>query len=470
LQYDRLIGFNLSVPNDISTATLDGFLTRNNQTPLTFRYSGDGTKFFDQGTEGTMIQYTVQNAPFDISSTEDSKTISLTSQDTQPTGIKLSPDGTKLFYLGDTGNAVYEYLLSTAYDIRTAVYSGNNMIVNLQDNQPSGFHMDQTGTRIYVVGLENNTVYQYILTTPYLISSGSYDSKLFVPTEETKPRGITLNPTGTKMYIIGSINNTVYQYSLSVSFDVSTASYDTVSFDVSTEDTLCLDLFMNAIGTKMFVLGGSNREVNQYTLSTPFNVSSATYNPTSLGQVGSPAMAIDFTDSGESLYVINEFNELIRSYTVTTGFDLDTATRDVIRFDFGPSIDFVFNNDGTKAYIAKSDDKIYQYSLSVPYRIEDVSYDSVVLDVSIDVENLTAISFNSTGSQLYVTNNNAGVNNVYRYLLSSAFDLSTAIFDVLIINLDPQDTDVSSVILSPTNKLYALGRQNDEIYQYTITG
>ncbi|MES0444988.1 MAG: hypothetical protein ABUJ92_00445, partial [Desulfobacterales bacterium] len=54
----------------------------------------------------------------------------------------------------------------------------------------------------------------------------SYDSVSFsVTSEDTSPFGVAFNVTGTKMYIVGTANKSVFQYSLSTAFDLSTASY-----------------------------------------------------------------------------------------------------------------------------------------------------------------------------------------------------------------------------------------------------
>ena len=66
------------------------------------------------------------------------------------------------------------------------------------------------------------------------------------------------------MYIVGNGSDTVYQYSLSTAFEVSTASYDSVSFSVSSQDTSPLGIVFNSDGTKMYIVGLSNDAVYQY--------------------------------------------------------------------------------------------------------------------------------------------------------------------------------------------------------------
>jgi hypothetical protein len=70
------------------------------------------------------------------------------------------------------------------------------------------------------------------------------------------------------MFIIGRSSDSVFQYTLSTGFNVSTASYDSVSFSVSGQDINPTSIAFNADGTKMFIIGTTSESVFQYTLST----------------------------------------------------------------------------------------------------------------------------------------------------------------------------------------------------------
>ena len=69
---------------------------------------------------------------------------------------------------------------------------------------------------------------------------------------------------------------TVYEYTLSTNFDVSTASYSQ-SFSAAAQENELRGIAFNNDGTKMFLVGEAGDDVNEYTLSTAFDVSTATY-------------------------------------------------------------------------------------------------------------------------------------------------------------------------------------------------
>jgi hypothetical protein len=118
---------------------------------------------------------------------------------------------------------------------------------------------------MYMIGSTSDQVHQYTLSTGFDLSSASYDSVNFsVASEENNPQDLDFNTDGTKMYIVGRENDSLLQYSLSTAFDISTASYDSVSFSVASQDGNPYGLNFSSDGQKFFVLGGDNASVFQY--------------------------------------------------------------------------------------------------------------------------------------------------------------------------------------------------------------
>jgi hypothetical protein len=196
----------------------------------------------------------------------DSVSLSFTSQDTTPKDIVFNTTGTKMYMVGGTNDSVYQYSLSTGFDLSTASYDSVSFSVTGQDTGPIGIAFNPTGTKMYMVGNTNDSVYQYSLSTGFDLSTASYDSVSFSIASHSDPRDIAFNPTGTKMYLVGFQYQSVYQYSLSTGFDLSTASYDSVSFSVTSQDTGPLGIAFNTTGTKMYILGYTNKSVYQYSV------------------------------------------------------------------------------------------------------------------------------------------------------------------------------------------------------------
>ena len=73
--------------------------------------------------------------------------------------------------------------------------------------------------------------------------------------------------SGEKMFIVGSIGDDVNEYTLSVAFDVSSASF-VDSFSVASQETQPQGIAFSKSGEKMFIVGNTGDDVNEYTLAT----------------------------------------------------------------------------------------------------------------------------------------------------------------------------------------------------------
>ena len=121
---------------------------------------------------------------------------------------------TKLYVMGNTQDRVFEYTLSTAYDVSTASYSNNSFSVASQDSTMFCLFMFEDGTKMITGGQGTDAMYQYSLSTAYDVSTASYDSVSFsVTSQMTNLFDMVFKPDGTKMYALGNVSDRVYQYS-----------------------------------------------------------------------------------------------------------------------------------------------------------------------------------------------------------------------------------------------------------------
>ena len=74
-----------------------------------------------------------------------------------------------------------------------------------QDNNPNGVVFSTDGTKMYTVGSSNDAVYQYALSTAFDPSSLTYTQNYSVASLNALPQGIFFKPDGTKFFIIDEI-------------------------------------------------------------------------------------------------------------------------------------------------------------------------------------------------------------------------------------------------------------------------
>ena len=199
---------------------------------------------------------------------------SIEAHNTLTGGICFNNDGTKLFHAGRNPDAVQEFGLSVAYDINTLKYL-RELNISSQETDATGVRFNADGTKMFVVGYSGDDVNEYALSSGFDVSTASFTDSFSVSSQESSPTGLAFNTDGTKMFIVGSSGDDVNEYALSTGFDVSTASF-TDNLSLADQTTYPQDICFNTDGTKMFI-SCIYENIFQYTLSTGFDVSTASF-------------------------------------------------------------------------------------------------------------------------------------------------------------------------------------------------
>jgi hypothetical protein len=255
---------------------------------------------------GTTTGYDLANAAYD------SKTVNLSTTAQDQSGIFFKPDGTVFYALSFKNNdTVYQYSVSTAWDISTVNTTATNSYdVSAQDSQSKGLFFKPDGTKMYVVGATTNyRVYEYDLSTAWDLSTVSYNSNFYTTSMTNAPIDLYFKPDGTKMYTTEA--NYVYEYDLSTAWDVTTASFVNKSSAFSTLGgaTNAQGFFLKDDGTELYQAAGSTGVIYVYALTTAWDTSTiqtSTLNFSAASQTTAPG-ALFFGDSGTKMYT-NEIN------------------------------------------------------------------------------------------------------------------------------------------------------------------
>ena len=255
-----------------ATATfVDSFSVSSQDTaPQDLAFNTDGTKMFVVGSSGDAVNEYTLSTGFDVSTATFVHSFSVSSLDTAPQGLAFNTDGTKMFVLGNSGIDVNEYTLSTGFDVSTASFV-DSFSVSSQETNPLGLAFNTDGTKMFVSGTSGADVNEYTLSTGFDVSTATFVDSFSVSSQDIAPYGLAFNTDGTKMFVVGTIGDDVNEYTLSTGFDVSTASF-VDSFSVSSQEAVPVGLAFNTDGTKMFVVGHEGDDVTEYSLTTPFSL------------------------------------------------------------------------------------------------------------------------------------------------------------------------------------------------------
>ena len=264
------------------------------------------------------------------------------------------------------------------------------------------------------------------VTEYYSLSGAIYDSKSFsVAAQETNAYGVFLSTDGTKMYAVGMTGDDVNEYSLSTAWDISTATYVRVR-SVSANILNPTHVFFSPDGVNMYVIGLNPATSNdyllaQYSLSTAWDISTTTYvRNFAVGSAVVGGGSVYFRDDGLKFYTVTSGNGRLNEYNLSTAWDISTAS-------FVQTSTFFVNNG---AFFASSTilfvnltGNILKYTLGTAWNISTATYANETLT-------LTGAAYNfyvkSDGTKLYYMDNNNDT--VYQYstvAYTQTLDLST---------------------------------------------
>jgi hypothetical protein len=256
--------------------------------------------------------------------------VSINTWEIGPQGIVFSKSGEKMFLVGYDGDDVNEFTLTGPYCIATLSFV-DSFDVSTQTGSPTDLAFNKAGDKMYVMSATEEEVYEYKLSVAWDVSSASLTDSFDLSTEDSQPRGIEFSKSGKIMFILGSGGDEVNQYDLSIAWDVSTASascHPCFAVLPSHADEL-EGLAFNKAGDKMFITGYAKDRVWEYELSVPWDVSTASLvGHEWLSVSGQDGVVRDlwFDSSGKTMFLLGDQGADINVYKLTTAWDVSTAS------------------------------------------------------------------------------------------------------------------------------------------------
>ena len=102
------------------------------------------------------INFNVLAVPTD----NDVVSIDLTHDEQVVDGITFNNDGTKMFFSGTNSDKVHEYHLSTPYDMTSGSMSDQGIELSIAEAKTQDIEFNLDGTKLFVIGVTNDTVYE----------------------------------------------------------------------------------------------------------------------------------------------------------------------------------------------------------------------------------------------------------------------------------------------------------------------
>lgn len=201
--------------------------------------------------------------------------INVTAQLTVGTGIRLSPDGKRMFLSSNSPDSVFEYYLSTPWDITNFSFSVSLSIANETALQGMSFRPD--GAKMYAIGNASDRFRVYNLINSWSLTGAGF-SGAFLQSQDGTPVDCLHNSDGTKAFVHGLANDRIYQYSETNSGAWGGGLvYDNESFYYGAQAASAEGSTWGKQGKKFYISDTTNSKVHQYSAVTAYTLSGMVY-------------------------------------------------------------------------------------------------------------------------------------------------------------------------------------------------
>jgi len=313
----------LRPPNGIFSLSNDGL--QDNVVASALDVVGSDSLMYQIGFDGHLYEATTEletDPTFNLKTATAKNSFDLSNEDTVVRDVLFNDDGSNMYMVGQGNDNIYEYSLSSNFDITTATFQDSLNLAN-EDTSPTGAAFNDDGSKLYISGIQNRNIYEYDLSTNYDVSTGSFNQSLDVSGKEVEPSGVAFNNDGFKFYVVGKSSDSVHSYNLSTAYDISTASFSN-SLDVSGSDSGPTGIAFDDTGDTIFVVGDSSSNVFSYNLSTSYDISTATFdfefNASRRGDNLSQSVA--FSNDGLKMFVSGTSSNVVYEYDMKFNTDL----------------------------------------------------------------------------------------------------------------------------------------------------
>ncbi|MEO1256253.1 MAG: hypothetical protein AAFY41_15395, partial [Bacteroidota bacterium] len=228
------------------------------------------------------------------------------------------------------------------------------------------------------------------------------------------------------------------------------------------------DMLFDNTGNKLFLLDISSTELYEYSLTTPYDLSTAQSTSRSV-DVGSTYIAAEFNDLGDTLNAMRISGSL-RVFSLGNNYTLNNEIGTIISGGpiVGSSIrDFEYSSDGSLVFINNvvgTENFINEYVLSIPYDLSSATYSGNNERLKIQSGDINAFQFVAGGSILYTANASGVIN---KYLMNSPYDVSTGVLAETI-QVGTAGSILTSILFNPDGTEVNLGYQNGNIIRFKL--
>ena len=240
-------------------------------------------------------------------------------------GLTFNADGDKMFV---AGGRIGQYTLDDEFNIQSFTQGDS---LNPSMTGPQDIRFSNDGMILIVTPHGSDPFKAFNLGTAYDPTSQTSSVTKDLTDNTVTVGGLAFNSDGTRMFVTD--NNSVAgtptkreidEYSLSVGFDISSTVTYLRSLDISSTNDKLLSLIFSTDGKTMFALDADNKDVEEYFLTTGFDLTTATLIETFRDTNLVSPKSIALNNTGTKLFIAQNGSHYVRSYTLGAANNLST--------------------------------------------------------------------------------------------------------------------------------------------------
>ena len=203
------------------------------------------------------------------------------------------------------------------------------------------------------------------------------------------------------------------------------------------------------------------------------------------------ARGVNFKPDGTIMYITNRKaasgaegqKGQVTQYSLSTPFDISTATKtsqtDLLGSDDSSVLKYPhaieFKPDGTKMFVTAGDAvaSVYQYNLTTPWDSSSAEFEARHNEGRTDVKHLRTLAFKPDGTRMFVGGKDdpSTTGKIKQFTLTNPWDLSSGVSDAgLSDDLGGAEPNLRNAQFDPNGSiLYIGGNDNDNIHKFTLS-
>jgi hypothetical protein len=232
--------------------------------------------------------------------------------------------------------------------------------------------------RMYVSDFNNNLVRQFDLTNKFDLTGATQTATLSLGDQ----RDVVIADSGNRAIVSNFGGGRQEMYSLSTPYDISSAGSVTSTLSEVKAHGVSID----TSGVHLMSSAEDSQEFSYYTLGTAFDLNTASFQDSA--SVGDRVYDVDYVNKGEFVFgASNQYQ--VNRWELTTPFDFTTRTN---KQEYSIPVNFRgihVTDDGSKYFSADFGGEVNEFNLSTPY---DISSRGSIVD-TFSVPNAIGVDF-----------------------------------------------------------------------------